>query len=325
MFGNKVLVSKQYPIKRFFLEVLDENLSLLARVQNISGEAAGIISAWNAGQNIVYVAVNGGYAGTEGKLARINPVNWTVLGEINFGANAVGINDLYFYDSKIYTVNRTPSGNPYRGSVTVYDFIQDNFINHMFDVLVGDGAGIKDNLLYLKMNEGLGSIDMDTKQIADTTIIPDPGTSNRRYIISAAVDYINDLFYINLGNRSSYGVGEIATLSGDSITSYTAGINAEAIAIDYRTPVGIDPGQTINDFVNIYPNPVTDFLVLNLNSPETIKFIKITDLTGRVIHEILPDEIEKVIRFNCEDLNSGVYLLSFLTDSGMKTRKFIKK
>jgi hypothetical protein len=325
MFGSKVLVSKQYPIKRFFLEVLDENLSLLARVQNISGESAGITSGWNAGQNIVFVAVNGGYAGTEGKLARINPANWSVIGETNFGADAAGIWDLYNYDSKIYSVNRTPAGNPDRGSITVYDISQDSFINHVIQVLVGDGAGIKDNLMYLKMNEGLGSFDLDTKQIADTTIIPDPGTANRRYIISAAVDYINDLFYINLGNRSSYGVGEIATLAGDSITSYTTGINAEAIAIDYRTPVGINPVQTVNDFVNIYPNPVTDFLKLSLNSDETIKQLKITDLTGRVIHEKLLDGNEKSLKFNCENLSPGVYLISFLTDSGMKTRKFIKK
>ena len=48
-YGNKVLVSKQYPIKRFFLEVLDDNLSLLARVQNISGECGGITSGEDTG------------------------------------------------------------------------------------------------------------------------------------------------------------------------------------------------------------------------------------------------------------------------------------
>ena len=325
MFGTKVLVSKQYPIKRFFLEVLDDNLSLLARVQGISGECGGITSGWSATQNIVFVAVNGGYAGTEGKLARINPSNWTLIGETNFGVNAVGIWNLYNYADKIYTVNRTPAGNPNRGSITVYDIFQDTFFNKIIDVMVGDGAGIKDELLYLKMNEGLGSFDLNTIQIADTTIIPDPGTGNRRYITSAAVDYINDLFYINLGNRSSYGIGEIASLAGDSITSYATGINADAIAIDYRSPVGINTGESFKDFVNIYPNPVTDFLTLSLINGETIKFIKITDLTGRIIHEKFLNGNEKIMKFSCENLQSGVYLISFLTANGMKTRKFIKK
>jgi hypothetical protein len=320
-YGNKVIVSKQYPIKRFFLEVLDDNLSLLARVQGISGECGGITS----GEDTVFVAVNGGWAGTEGKLAHIRTNNWTVIRETNFGTDAVGIWNLYNWADKIYTVNRTPSGNPNQGSITIYDIFQGTFINKIVEVVVSDGIGIKDNLLYLKMNEGLGSFDLNTRQIADTTIIPDPGTANRRYITSAAVDYINDLFYINLGNRMTYGTGEIATLAGDSITSYTTGINADAIAIDYRTPVGIDPGKSVNEIVNIFPNPVTDFITLSLNTGEKVKLVKITDLTGRVIHERLLDGNEKTLKFNCVNLNSGVYLISFQTENGMKTRKFIKQ
>ena len=184
---------------------------------------------------------------------------------------------------------------------------------------------MKDNLLYFKMNEGLGSFDLDAKHIVDTTIIPDPGSANRKYILSAAVDYINSLFYINIGNRSSYGVGEIASLTGDSITSYTTGINAEAIAIDYRTPVGIAPDQPFKDFVTMFPNPVVDFLTLNLYGNETIKIIKITDLTGRIIYHKVLNSNEKTININCEELTGGVYLISFMTDNGVKTRKFIKK
>jgi hypothetical protein len=320
-YGNKVLVSKQYPIKRFFLEVLDDNLSLLARVQGISGECGGITS----GEDTVFVAVNGGWSGTEGKIARVKTSNWTVVGETNFGSDATGIWNLYNYADKIYCINKTPTGNPNRGSITVYDIFQGTFINKVLDVLVGDGVGIKENLLYLKMNEGLGSFDLNTRQIADTTIIPDPGSANRRYITSASVDYINDLFYINIGNRSSIGYGKIASLAGDSIASYTAGINADAVAIDYRSPVGISTGPNVKDFVTIYPNPVTELLTLSLNSPEVIKLIKITDLTGRIIHEKLLDGSEKTLKFSCENLHSGVYLISFLTDQGMKTRKFIKK
>ena len=114
--------------------------------------------------------------------------------ETNFGPDAIGTWNLYNYGDKIYSVNRTPTGNPNRGSITVYDIFLGTFSNLIIDVLVGDGVGIKDNLLYMKMNEGLGSFDLVAKHIADTTIIPDPGTVNRRYIISAAVDYINNLF-----------------------------------------------------------------------------------------------------------------------------------
>ena len=320
-FGNKVLVSKQYPIKRFFLEVLDENLSLVYRVQNISGECSGITSVGP----IIYVAVNGGFSGTEGKLAKINSANWQVIGESNFGTDAVGINNLYQYDYKIYSINKTPAGNPDRGSITVYDIPADTYTNYLYDVLIGDGAGIKDNLMYLKMNEGLGSINFDTRQIVDTTIIPDPGSAFRRYIISAAVDYVNSLFYINIGNRSSYGYGKIATLDGDSIGTYTEGVNADAIAIDYRTPVGIEQGKKQTDFVSIFPNPVTDQLSMTFAGNETVKWIKVTDLTGRVIIEKTLNGNEKSLKLSFDAFPSGIYLASFLTENGVKTRKFIKQ
>jgi hypothetical protein len=320
-YGNKVLVSKQYPIKRFFLEVLDDNLSLLARVQNISGECGGISS----GAGTIFVAVNGGWAGTEGKLAKINPNNWTVTGEVNFGSDAMGIWNLYNYADKIYSVNRTPTGMPNRGSITVYDIYQGTFTNKVIDVLVGDGYGLLNNLLYLKMNEGMGSFDLDAKQIADTTIIPDPGSADRRYIVGAAVDYINNQFYVNIGNRSTYGWGRVVDLSGDSINHYNTGISAEAIAVDYRTPVGVNSKKTNDDFVTIYPNPVKDFLTLTFTGKDKIKLVKISDLTGRILHEETLSDNERSSKYDCRDLPSGVYLLNFLTDQGMKTRKFIKR
>ena len=321
MFGNKVLVSKQYPIKRFFLEVLDENLSLIYRVQNISGECRGITSVGST----VYVAVDGGWTGTEGKLCIINSNNWQVVQEKNFGTDAVGINDLFQYDYKVYSVNKTPAGNPERGSMTVYNIPADTYDTYIYDVMIGETAGIKNNLLYLKMNEGLGSINVDSKQIVDTTVVPDPGSLFRRYILSAAVDHINDLFYINIGDRSTYGYGKIATFDGDSTGTYTEGINADAIAIDYRTPVGIDQSKTKEDFVNIFPNPVNDDLSMTFTGKENVKLIKVTDLTGRVILERTLNGNEKSLKLNFDQFPSGIYLASFITENGIRTRKFVKQ
>ena len=321
MFGNKVLVSKQFPIKRFFLEVLDENLSLLYRVQGISDQCGGITSVGNA----VFVAVNGGYAGTEGKLARINSSNWSVMGESNFGPDAVGTWNVYPYDYKIYCVNRTPAGIPDQGSITVYDIYQDTFVNYLFGVNIGDGSGIKDNILYLKMNEGIGSFNLDTKQIVDTTIVPDPGSAARNYILSSAVDYVNGYLYLNIGNRSTYGYGKITNMAGDSIGSFTEGINADAIAIDYRTPVGVKPGQSNSDQITIYPNPVYDLITITLNNPGEVSVLKITDQTGRVILEKKPIGNEKTLSFDFSENPSGIYLVLLTTENGIITGKFIKR
>jgi len=76
LFNDKLLVSKQYPIVRFFMEVLDAgSLALLDRIQFISGECGDITCT----KDSVFVAVNGGYMGSEGKLAVITPMAGTLF------------------------------------------------------------------------------------------------------------------------------------------------------------------------------------------------------------------------------------------------------
>jgi hypothetical protein len=84
LYLDKLVVTKQFPITRFFVEILDaNNLSLIARIQNISGDCKGV-TVW---KDTIYVAVNGGFLGTEGKLAVISTGNWQLKREVNFGPN----------------------------------------------------------------------------------------------------------------------------------------------------------------------------------------------------------------------------------------------
>ena len=229
LYKGALIVSKQYPVKRFFVEVLDAgSLALLARVQNISGECAGITSA----NDIIYVANNGGYAGTTGKLEAINPVDWTLINEFDLGQNAVGIYNLYYWSGNIFSVNRTPFGASDTGSISRFDYINGTFTTKVLGTRIGDGFGIKDNLLYLKINEGMGSYDLQTQTIADTTIVPDPGSAVDITIHAGAIDYVNSRAYLQIGNRNSFGIGVVTSLTGDSITSFSTGVNAEAMAID---------------------------------------------------------------------------------------------
>ena len=92
LYNGKLLVSKQYPVSRNFFEVLDTaDLGLIAQVPGISGDCAGISFI----HDTIYVAVNGGWLGTEGKLAVIDPNSWTLKTEENFGHQAIGIWDLF--------------------------------------------------------------------------------------------------------------------------------------------------------------------------------------------------------------------------------------
>ncbi len=320
IYKNALIVSKQYPVTRFFVEVLDaNNLALLALVQNISGECAGIVAA----DDIVYVAVNGGFMGTSGKLAAINPNTWTLSNEYDLGQPAVGIYNLFSFGGYIFSVNKTPYGGADTGSVSRFNYLTGDFSTKVLGTRIGDGFGIKDNLLYLKMNEGMGSYNLQTQSIADTTIVPDPGSLLYITIHAGAIDYVNSRAYLHIGNRNTFGIGIVTTLTGDSITSFPTGINAEAIAIDYRTPTGTTSLSSTP--LSITPNPAEDHIIIRLSEEESFHSLKIYDLTGRTILSRNISGFEKYIKVDCSEFPSGLYVISFRTSDGIQTRKFIKK
>lgn len=320
LINDRLVVTKQWPIKRFFVEILDAaDLSLISRTQNISGDCGEAVLAGDS----LYVAVNGGFIGTEGKLAVININNWTLSREINFGPDAIGIWNLYNYNGLIYAVCRTPSGTTGIGNITVFDYFISVFVNIPLDVTLGEGYGLKDNLLYANMNYGVGTFNLLTKQIVDSTLIPDPGFSKRIVISSAAVDYVNGLLYLNIGNMLTFGRGVIATVAGDSIGNYTTGLNADAVAIDYRTPVGMT-SQSGNPEFSLFPNPVNNELLVEIKDQSLIQAILISNPTGKSYKNVFISP-NKLVRVNCSDLPKGLYFVTIKTDKGNSTKKFIKE
>jgi hypothetical protein len=317
---NRLVVTKQYPVKRFFVEILNaDDLSLLSRVQNISGACGDAIAA----NDSLYVAVNGGSNGTEGKLAVITTDSWTLKREINFGTAAKGIMNLFANIVYIYAVCISSEGSLNVGNITRYAHNSPAFTNYTLDVKLGEGYGVLDSLLYAKMNYGIGTFNLNSTQIQDPELIPDPGYVNRIIFSSAATDYVNKLLYLNLGNLITFGRGVIATKAGDSIGSYPTGLNADAIAIDYRTPVGIDARPDSPQF-SIFPNPVRNELIVNLLNQSIIQNIRVSDLTGKS-HSISFSGKDRSITVNCSNLSRGMYFLTVKTNQGISTQKFIKE
>ena len=322
LYNDRLIVSKQWPVVRFFVEVLNANsLALLDRTQFISGDCGEVY----ASKDSVYVAVNGGFLGTEGKLAVINPTNWDLAREINFGTQAVGIFDLFFFDGNIFSINRTPYGAGEVGSITAYNIYNFNFTNTVLSYTLADGLGVIDSVLYLKVNEGVGSFNLKTKQMIDPELIPDPGSANHVYITSGATDYINDHLYLNIGDRLAWGINVVATTAGDSVTSFATGISADAIALDYRVPVGIDESRIKTASVAIYPNPVSGQARIQYFGEGSIVEYSVMDLTGRTLSNSTWNGTETVAVIDCSAFPSGIYFLTLKTDRETLTRKFIKK
>jgi len=70
---------------------------------------------------------------------------------------------------------------------------------------------------------------------------------------------------------------------------------------------------------NIYPNPTTDLITINVQNNEIINEIIITDMNGRVV---LTSTFAKEI--SVAELENGQYFLNINTTEGISTRSFIK-
>jgi hypothetical protein len=321
LYNDRLIVSKQWPVVRFYVEVLNANsLALLDRIQFVSGDCGDVFST----KDSVYVAVNGGFMGTEGKLAVINPGNWDLAREINLGTSALGISDLYFYDGNIFSINHTPYG-VLTGSISNYNIYTGTFTNNSLNYILGDGLGVIDSVLYLKVNEGVGTFNLKTKQMIDTALIPDPGSASHVYITSGSTDYINDYLYLNISDRLSFGINVVFSTAGDSITSFTTGISPDAIALDYRVPVGVNEPKATLTAVALYPNPVSENVRIQYFGEGNILEYSVMDLTGRTVYHSAWNGAGNVTVIDCTGYPSGLYFLLLKTDRETLTRKFVKK
>ncbi|MCD6113442.1 MAG: T9SS type A sorting domain-containing protein [Bacteroidales bacterium] len=87
--------------------------------------------------------------------------------------------------------------------------------------------------------------------------------------------------------------------------------------------INIKDLKNINDFINIYPNPVNDYIFIEKKLSE-IRKIEIIDLLNSK-KEIFKDfNNEKKIKLNLSSYSSGVYLLVIYSDKNKYQKKIIK-
>jgi len=323
LIGNRLVVSKQYPVTTFFAEVLDTtDLSLVISIPGISGDCGSMVKAGDS----LYLTVNGGWMGTEGKIAVIETTGWTVTREINLGTEAVGMLSIFLYNNKLFTVNKSPFQTPETGSISSYNLVDYTFINTVINKNIGFGAGIDGHLLYFGLNYGIGSFNLNTLQIEDSVVVPDPGSALFKYITSATIDTLNNHLYINIGDYVAAGTCLVATLTGDSVTSFATGISSDAVTVDYReAPAGIENKRSESMLLTLYPNPVSERLTVKLLNQQAIKEILITDMMGRAIMQKYTDDQKNSSTIMVNNLPAGLYSITVKTSEISVKGKFMKK
>jgi len=92
--------------------------------------------------------------------------------------------------------------------------------------------------------------------------------------------------------------------------------------------VAVDPAMEALAFLGVYPNPTQEKLALNyyLHEPGPVE-IKVTDLTGKVIHKENKADLPigmHVSEISLKEAGAGIYILSISTPSGQVSRRIVK-
>ncbi|MCE3279104.1 MAG: hypothetical protein K0S44_1295 [Bacteroidetes bacterium] len=114
----------------------------------------------------------------------------------------------------------------------------------------------------------------------------------------------------NITNSSNTSSGDIVKLS--------------TLAVSEDLSLGIEDMITLNDEINVFPNPVENNLHIVNSAHPTDEFdVTLVDIQGREIRRINQAGFGSFI--NVEDLSAGYYVLRIETEKGTAIKKIVKK
>lgn len=156
--------------------------------------------------------------------------------------------------------------------------------------------------------------------------------SNGNYL---SMYHLNNIWHIwfhgfDIRNNSAYISGRFSgTLDyGNSVSittspgGYTGQDDGYAAQISYNT-LGITENAQLFNTIVLSPNPVHNQLNFTTNIHKINK-VTITDLTGKILGNILSSCTDSTYNMDVSQLDSGTYVLTIYTEKGIISKKFLK-
>lgn len=317
IYNDFLIVGRQYPATNKYVKIYDKtDLIEIVAFEGISGDTYGI----TVDNDTVFVAVNGGWAGTTGSLVKIYVGNDEpeFIEEMALGEQAMGIAQLFNQNNIVYSVNKTPWVGT-TGSFTEYHTLTGQVTSTTIDFKVGNGMNLVESELYVMLNGNIGAYNVDTKEIT-STIVPDVNDSLD--ILSAVYDEISERFFVNFSGYFAEGEGKVYDLDGNEIDNYEVGISAEALALDYRLVGNVNESELTEINVKTFPNPFSEFI--SVESESKINSLSLNDISGKQITSISKVNSYRV-KILADELSNGIYIININTDAGNVSKMIIKK
>ncbi len=135
----------------------------------------------------------------------------------------------------------------------------------------------------------------------------------------------------NAGNQTAYELGELRniTFSGGDIvfqktdnttTNYAL---SELRYLNFYETSDVQEQLLEDGNIVVYPNPVSDYLTVDLKGVSSKGSISIVSLDGKLFYEQQVDK-DKTIILDLNKLSQGIYLCRYESEKEVKTVKIIK-
>ena len=109
----------------------------------------------------------------------------------------------------------------------------------------------------------------------------------------------------------------------DANTGYAAGDNGTILK--YTTSTGLNEIKGNDNTINVYPNPVNDYAIINIldfsNKNEPV--LELTDLNGNLIKNFTLNQ--KTTQLNISNLASGIYTIKIKDNSRVVVKRIVKE
>ncbi|OAZ05366.1 LamG-like jellyroll fold domain-containing protein [Flavobacterium succinicans] len=158
-----------------------------------------------------------------------------------------------------------------------------------------------------------------TELRAEAAPVFNPITKKNTYFVTIYGQKNNENIrfeFVDAQNKQSFVVNESIAFHADSVTGN--GKSPQLLTLVETT--------TINNVLEIYPNPFINKLKVKLFKGHTIAQIKLSDMQGRSIKISTTSPEQEEIEFDAQNLPNGMYLLSMYDANGIliQTEKVIK-
>jgi hypothetical protein len=284
----------------FSFNDLEENVGGVVVINDsiyIASNVPGTVDAWPP---------FGIFTDTLGVISVFNATTGVFARKIELGVDAAGINQLVAYNNNVQAICKE-TGNILEYNTTTGVKV---FTNVSATGLVDNYS----NILIIETATGLDKYDMNTKTML--------GQGFATSSIAEAYDNINDEYYFTQSDFSTYGKAFIHDVTGLAIDSFDVNLSPQGIAIDFRTPVGVeDEFKFLNEF-SIYPNPAKESISIRLENK--VNNLQIIDIAGRVIIT-QNDLLEGTHKLYLTEINTGVYFMKITNENETKVERFIKQ